>query len=94
MTDLKPVLFIPKLSWNWLWQPSLINHKVAEFIYCPYFAFVESYNGRKYRVGEKITIPKTPTEASIVFFQNQYVAIVRTTENAVLGVSKNGDEWQ
>ncbi len=90
MSDLE---FNPQLTWNWLWQPENVNHKICGFIYCPYFAFVQSNDGIIFNVGKKIKLSLMPTEASVTFFKNRYYTIVRTNRNAILGWSEDGEKW-
>lgn len=93
-SELNSLQFTPSVSWNWLWQPTNINGKICGFIYCPYFAFVHSKDGRTFEVGEKIDNLPMPTEASVAFFNGSLYTIVRTNGKSILGKSGNGNKWQ
>lgn len=92
-SELNSLQFTPSVSWNWLWQPTNINGKICGFIYCPYFAFVQSEDGIKYDILGKIDNLSMPTESSVVLYHNCLYSVVRTNGHAMLGVSKYGDEW-
>lgn len=91
--DLHPLPFLPEVQKNWLWQPSLINDKVCGFLYCPYFAFVESSDDGPFKVIKRVENLNIPTEASVALFQGSYYSIVRTAGNALLGISQDRVNW-
>lgn len=93
MPELSDLNFTPDVKWNWLWQPEIVNNKVIGFLYCPYFAMAESDDGINFRVDSRIAGLPTPTEASVSYYQGNYVAIVRTSEESYLGKSKDLKEW-
>lgn len=93
-SDLRELMFSPTLSWNWLWQTSIVNGKVCGFTYCPYFAFSRSKDGLNFEVENPIKGLNIPTEASVVYFTNKIIALARTNGNAVLGICEDGVEWR
>ena len=93
-SKINSLYFKPAISWNWLWQPAEVNDGIGGFIYCPFFAFVHSKDGRTFEVGEKINVLPMPTEASVAFFHGSLYTIVRTNGKSVLGKSSNGNKWQ
>lgn len=93
ITPLEELKFKPSIDWNWLWQPSNINEKLCGFIYCPYFAFVQSGANNIFNVGQKINLDLGPTETSVTFYKNKYFAMARTKGDALLGHSIDGNDW-
>lgn len=91
-SPLSPIEFDPVLEKNWLWNVEWIKHKAYGFIYTPCFAFVESQDGIHYRIVNKIDLDDTPTEASLIKKWRKYVAVVRRSTTALVGVYKH-KQW-
>lgn len=93
-SDLADMVFIPILYKNWLWQPNNVNGKICGFLYVPHFAFAISDNGSQFQSFLKISDLQNPSEASVTFYKERYYALVRTCQNAELGISIDGESWQ
>ncbi|MGM9774626.1 MAG: hypothetical protein ACI3Y2_05430, partial [Candidatus Egerieousia sp.] len=94
MSDFMEVVFTPELNRNWLWQPKSVNGKICGFLYRPYFAFAVSDDGIKFHVGPQKCDSNISTEASVSFYNECYYALVRTSDNAELGISIDGESWE
>lgn len=93
-TELIPISFKPNMDWNWLWDVSWIDGIAYGYIYAPYFAFVKSSNGINYKLVDKPVIDNSPTEASVVKLGDKFFSVVRRKQNAYVGISNDGDQWQ
>lgn len=93
-TELIPISFKPNMDWNWLWDVSWIDGIAYGYIYAPYFAFVKSSNGINYKLVDKPAIDNSPTEASVVKLRDKFFSVVRRKQNAYVGISNDGDQWQ
>lgn len=93
-TELVPISFKPNMDWNWLWDVSWIDGIAYGYIYAPYFAFVKSSDGINYKLVDKPAIDNSPTEASVVKLKDKFFSVVRRKQNAYVGISNDGDQWQ
>lgn len=93
-TELLPISFMSDMKWNWLWDITWIEGTAYGYIYVPYFAFVKSSDGINYELVDKPTIDNFPTEASVVRWGNKFVSVVRRKQNAYVGMSNDGKQWQ
>lgn len=82
------------MDWNWLWDVSWIDGIAYGYIYAPYFAFVKSSDGINYKLVDKPAIDNSPTEASVVKLKDKFFSVVRRKQNAYVGISNDGDQWQ
>lgn len=90
-----PIRFENNISWNWLWNISILNDTIYGFTYAPYFALYKSVDGKQYKHVSTPNLCDQPTESAIIdLSKDTFLAVVRQSEFAAIGKSHdNGRSW-
>lgn len=94
-SGLEPITFDASPNRNWIWNVGWIDGVAYGFNYNPFFGFVKSTDGIEFELVERIQLDNLPTESAVEKLnQNELLAVVRTNQNAIIGIYNiNKRKW-